>query len=122
MSQLTVPVWPPICLFSNFQACYTWVAVHFPDKNRFFPSLLINGLKSDLHFSIGYYELKKHKPWLDEGRSKLLYKRKQAKLLRLQDPNEINGDNLNSIRREARRQFRNKKQEYLKHKINPSVP
>jgi hypothetical protein len=32
----------------------------------------------------------------------------------LQDPSEINGDNLNNIRRETSRQFRNKKREYLK--------
>jgi hypothetical protein len=36
----------------------------------------------------------------------------------LQDPSEINGDNLNNIRREASRHFRNKKREYLKEKIN----
>jgi hypothetical protein len=36
----------------------------------------------------------------------------------LQDPNEINGDNLNNVRREATRHFRNKKREYLKDKIN----
>jgi hypothetical protein len=31
---------------------------------------------------------------------------------------EINGDNLNNVRREAGRHFRNKKREYLKVKIN----
>jgi hypothetical protein len=30
--------------------------------------------------SLGYYELKKHKPWFDERCSKLLDQRKQAKL------------------------------------------
>jgi hypothetical protein len=44
--------------------------------------------------SLGYYEMKKHKPWFEEGRSKLLDRRKQAKLQWLQDPSEINGDNL----------------------------
>jgi hypothetical protein len=34
--------------------------------------------------SLGYYELRKHKPWLDEGCSKLLDERKQAKLQWLQ--------------------------------------
>jgi hypothetical protein len=29
--------------------------------------------------SLGYYELKKHKPWLDEGCSELLDQRKQAR-------------------------------------------
>jgi hypothetical protein len=59
-----------------------------------------------------------HKPWLDKGCSKLLDQRKQAKLQWLQDPSKINGDNLNNIRREPRRNFRNKKREYLNDKIN----
>jgi hypothetical protein len=44
--------------------------------------------------SLGYYELKQHKPWFDEGCPKLLDHRKQAKLQWLQDPSEINVDNL----------------------------
>jgi hypothetical protein len=36
----------------------------------------------------------------------------------LQDPTEIIGDNLNNVRREASRHFRNKKREYLKDIIN----
>jgi hypothetical protein len=44
--------------------------------------------------------------------------RKEAKLQWLQDPSEINGDNLNNVRRETNRHFRNKKREYLKGKIN----
>jgi hypothetical protein len=68
--------------------------------------------------SLGYFELKMHKPWFDEGCSKLLDQRKQAKLQWLQDPCEINGDNLNNVRCEASRYFRNKKKEYLKDKIN----
>jgi hypothetical protein len=36
----------------------------------------------------------------------------------LQDPSEINRDNLNNIRHEASRHCRNKKREYLKDKIN----
>jgi hypothetical protein len=36
----------------------------------------------------------------------------------LQDPSEINGDNLNNVRHEASRHFRNKEREYLKDKIN----
>jgi hypothetical protein len=59
--------------------------------------------------SLGYFELKKHKPWFDEGCSKLLDQRKQAKLQWLQDPREINGDNLNNVRCETRRYFRNKR-------------
>jgi hypothetical protein len=36
----------------------------------------------------------------------------------LQDPCEINGDNLNNVRHVASRYFRNKKWEYLKDKMN----
>jgi hypothetical protein len=58
--------------------------------------------------SLGYFELKKYKQWFGEGCSKLLNQRKEAKLQWLQDPIEINGDNLNNVRREASRYFRNK--------------
>jgi hypothetical protein len=75
-------------------------------------------IKISARESLGHFELKKHKPWFDEGCSKLLDQRKQAKLQWLQDPGGINGDNLNSVRHEASRHFRNKKREYLKDKIN----
>jgi hypothetical protein len=58
--------------------------------------------------SPGYYELKKHKPCFDEECSKLLNQRKQARLKWLQDPSPT-WDNLNNIRHEASRHFRNKK-------------
>jgi hypothetical protein len=68
--------------------------------------------------SLGCFEVKKHKPWFNEECSKLLDQRKQAKLQWLQDPSEINGINLNNVRCEARRYFRNKKREYVRDKIN----
>jgi hypothetical protein len=46
---------------------------------------IIENIKISAKESLGYYELKKHKPWFDEGRSKLLGKRKQTKLQWLQD-------------------------------------
>jgi hypothetical protein len=36
----------------------------------------------------------------------------------LQDPSEVNEDNLRNVRREISKRFRNKKREYLKGKIN----
>jgi hypothetical protein len=36
----------------------------------------------------------------------------------LQNPSQINGDNLQNLRHETDRTFRNKKREYLKGKIN----
>jgi hypothetical protein len=50
------------------------------------------------------YELKKHKPRLDE--------RKQAKLQWLRGPVEINGNKL-AVGREDSRYYRNKKRGYL---------
>jgi hypothetical protein len=61
--------------------------------------------------------LKKNKPWFNEGCSKLSDRGKQAKLQWLQDPSEINGDNLNDTRGEGSRHFRSIKREYLKDKI-----
>jgi hypothetical protein len=58
--------------------------------------------------SLGCYELKKCKPWFDKECSGFLGQRIQAKLQWLQDPSKINGDNLNSIRHEASKHFRNK--------------
>jgi hypothetical protein len=48
----------------------------------------------------------------------LVYRRKQAKLQRLEDPNEANEGNLSEVRREASRRFRDKKREYMKDRIN----
>jgi hypothetical protein len=42
--------------------------------------------------SLDYYELKQYKPRFNEGCSKLLDRRKQAKLQWLQDPSEINSE------------------------------
>jgi CRISPR/Cas system-associated protein Csx1 len=75
-------------------------------------------IKMSAKESVGYFEFKKPKTWLHEGCSKLCDQRKEAKLQWLQDPSEINGDNLNNVRCEASRDFRNKKREYLKDKIN----
>jgi hypothetical protein len=49
---------------------------------------------------------------------KISRSKETVKLQWLQDPSEINGDNLNNVRHEASRYFRNKKREYLKVKIN----
>jgi hypothetical protein len=48
----------------------------------------------------------------------LLDQRKQAKLQWLQVPSEINGNNLNNIKRETSRHCGNKKRKYLKNKID----
>jgi hypothetical protein len=66
--------------------------------------------------------LKKHKPWFDQACSKLVDQRKHAKLQCLQDPSEINGDNIKIVRRNANRYFKNKTRRNLKDKINEPAP
>jgi hypothetical protein len=68
--------------------------------------------------SQGCYELKKDKQWFEEGCSELLDQGKQAKLQWLKNPSEMNGDNLNNIRRETNNHFRKNKREYLNVEIN----
>jgi hypothetical protein len=58
--------------------------------------------------SLGYYELKQHKPRFQEGCSELLDEREQTTLQWFQDPSQINGNNLN-MRHKASRHFRNKR-------------
>jgi hypothetical protein len=77
--------------------------------------MIRENIKISAKESVDYYEFRKHKPWFDEGCSKLLNERKQAKLQWLQDPSEINGCNLNSVS-QASTYFRNKMREYLKDK------
>ena len=67
--------------------------------------------------SLGMHEWKHHKPWFDEECLGFLDQRKRAKMLWVQDPCQTNVDNLNSVRREVSRHFRNKKKEYLRAKI-----
>jgi hypothetical protein len=59
--------------------------------------MIRENIKISAKESLGYFGLKKHKPWLDEGRSKLLDQRKEAKLQWLQDLIGINGDNLKNV-------------------------
>jgi hypothetical protein len=75
-------------------------------------------IKNSAKHNLGYHRLKHNKLWFDDKCSKLINQRKQAKLQWLQNPNQINGDNLQNLRRETSRTFRNKKREYLKGKIN----
>jgi hypothetical protein len=55
---------------------------------------------------------------IDDECSKLIGQWKQTNLWWLQNPSQINGDNLQNLRRETSRIFRDKKREYLKGKIN----
>jgi hypothetical protein len=83
----------------DLQHCKIWTQVEI---NTIWETIREN-IKISAKEGLGYYVLKKHKPWFDEVCSKLLDQRKQAKLQWLQDPNEINGDNLNNVRCEVSR-------------------
>jgi len=74
-------------------------------------------IKTSAKDSLGLHELKWHKPWFDEECSCFLDERKRSKMQWVQDPSQSNVDNLNNVRREASRHFRNKKKEYLRAKI-----
>ena len=63
------------------------------------------------------HKWKQHKPWFDEECLGFLDQGKRAKMQWVQDPCQSNVDNLNSVRREVSRHFRNKKKEYLRPKI-----
>jgi 50S ribosomal subunit-associated GTPase HflX len=67
--------------------------------------------------SLGYYKSMQHKPQFNKVCLELLDQRKQDKLQWLQDPSEINGDNVKNERHEVSRHFRNKLHTMLKNKI-----
>jgi len=67
--------------------------------------------------SLGLQESKQKKPWFDVECLGFLDQRKRAKMQWIQDPSQSNVDNLNNVRREVRRHFRNKKKACLRAKI-----
>jgi hypothetical protein len=83
--------------------------------NRAWESIKDN-IKTSAKESLGLHEMKQHKPWFDEECLGILDQRKQAKMQWIQDPSQRNVDNLNSVRCDASRHFRNKKKAYLKAK------
>jgi hypothetical protein len=87
------------------------------DVNNAWESIREN-IKTSAKENLGYQKLKHNKPWFDDDCLKLIDQWKQAKLQWLQNPNQINRDNLQNLRHDTSRIFRNKKREYLKGKIN----
>ena len=74
-------------------------------------------IKTSAKESLGLNVLKQNKPWFDEECLGFLDHRKRAKMQWIQDPSPSKLDNLNSVRREVSRHFRNKKNAYLRAKI-----
>ena len=62
--------------------------------------------------------MKQHKKWFDEQFLGFLDQKKHAKMQWLQEANQSNTDNLNTVRHEASRHFRNKEKENLKAKVD----
>jgi predicted metallo-beta-lactamase superfamily hydrolase len=75
------------------------------DMNRAWENIREN-IKTSAKESLGHYELQEHSPWFDDKYSKLIDRRKQAELQWLQNPSQVNGDNMDNIRREASSTFR----------------
>jgi hypothetical protein len=67
-------------------------------------------------FTPGKRVVPMHLTWFDDACSQLLHKRKEAKLQSLQDPNEMNGDNLNNAGTAASRSFGNNRRGQSKDK------
>jgi len=86
------------------------------DVNRASENIKEN-IKTSAKDSLGLHELKQHKPCFDEQCLGFLDQRKQAKMQWIQDPSQSTVDNLNNVRCDANRHFRNKKKAYLKAKI-----
>ena len=82
------------------------------DINRVWENIKEN-IKTSAKESLGMHELKQHKPWVDEECLRFLDQRKQAKMQWVQNPSQSNVNNLNNVRREASRHFRNKRKAYL---------
>jgi dsDNA-specific endonuclease/ATPase MutS2 len=77
------------------------------DINRAWDSIKEN-VKTSAKESLGVHEMKQHKPWFDEECLGILDQRKQAKIQWIQDRSHNNVDNLNNVRRDVSRHFRNK--------------
>ena len=86
------------------------------DINRAWENFKEN-IKTSAKESLGLHKLKQHKPWLDEECLHFLDQRRQAKTQWVQDPSQSSVDNLNKVRCEVSRHFRNIKMAYLKAKI-----
>ena len=78
------------------------------DVNRTWENIKEN-IQTSAKESLGLHELKQNKPRFDDECLGFLDQRKQAKMQRIQDPSQSNVENLNNIRREVSRHFKNKR-------------
>ena len=87
------------------------------DVNRAWENIKKN-IKTSAKKSLVLHELNRRKPSFDKECLVFLDQRKQAKIEWIIDPSQNKVDNLNNVRREASRHFRNKRKEYLEAKID----
>ena len=78
------------------------------DVNRGWENVKEN-IKTSAKEGLGLHEWKQHKPWFDKECVYFLDQRKQAKMQWIQDTSRSNVDNLNNLRSDANRYFRNKR-------------
>jgi predicted RNA-binding protein Jag len=83
------------------------------DIDRAWKSIKEN-IKTSAKGSLGLHEMKLHKPWFDEECLGILDQKKRAKMQWVQNPSQTNVGNLNNVKRDASRHFRNKRKTYLK--------
>ena len=86
------------------------------DVNRTWENIKEN-VKTSAKESLGVREWKQHKPWFGEECLGFLDQRKRTKMQWVQDPSQRNVDNLNNVRRDASRYFRNKRRHISKPKL-----
>jgi hypothetical protein len=79
--------------------------------------IIEENIKTSAKESLGLHEMMQHKPRFDEECIGILDKRKEAIMQWIQNPSQSNVDNLNNVRHDASRHYRNKKKTYLKAKI-----
>jgi len=88
----------------------------YGDVSRTWENIKEN-IQTSVKERLGLHEFKQNKPWFDVECLGFLDQRERAKMQWIQDPSQSNVDNLNSVRREVSRHFRNKKKAYLRAKI-----
>jgi hypothetical protein len=67
---------------------------------------------------VGVLETHRNKPWFNEECSELANKRKQAKLLWLQNPDDQTAEDFSNVRCGTCRTFMKKKHDYVQAKVN----
>jgi hypothetical protein len=87
------------------------------DINNAWESIREN-IKTTDKDNIEYQKLKHNKTWFDDKCSKLIDKRKQVKLQWLQNPSQINGNNLQNLNVKPVEHLGTRKGEYLRGRIN----